>query len=188
MLSFACKRLFSAVTSSAASSGTSNFTRTFVRKGHRVSVILRERLDNLGFAGEEVEVAPGYARNFLVPKGSAVYATDSNRARFRVVMSEEEARRAGEERAESMLRKRVSAVTLTFKRASTDGTALYAPVTAADVAEGLAATPLKNMRVREANVRLPPGQLKEVGEHVVHIAPAATPDVWCPLQVNIESS
>ena len=47
MLSFACKRLFSAVTSSAASSGTSNFTRTFVRKGHRVSVILRERLDNL---------------------------------------------------------------------------------------------------------------------------------------------
>jgi hypothetical protein len=52
----------------------------------RVTVILRTQLDNLGYKGEEVTVAAGYARNFLVPTGRAVYATASARAAYRVVL------------------------------------------------------------------------------------------------------
>lgn len=43
-----------------------------------MQVILRDALDNLGSAGEIVTVKPGYARNYLIPKGLAYEATDAN--------------------------------------------------------------------------------------------------------------
>src|SRR5207302_1888778 len=51
-----------------------------------VSVILREQMDNLGYQRKEVIVRPGYARNYLIPTGKAVYATPPHRAAYKVVL------------------------------------------------------------------------------------------------------
>lgn len=95
--------------------------RMNVRSSDKVSVVLRVQLDNLGYKGEEVRVAPGYARNFLVPYGKAVYATDVNRTRFKVLLPPEEARAIAQQREVNMLRARVSAFKLRFTRATKDG-------------------------------------------------------------------
>lgn len=186
-----------------------------VRKGHRVSLILKEQLDNLGYKGEEVQVAPGYARNFLIPQQLAVYATQANRDRFKVTLSEEEAKAASTQRAKNMLNSRIAAVTLRYKRATSDGKQLYGGVTAADISEGLMATPLRNLRIKESNVRLTAPSpapaasadaaaaapaaaaaepavtaLKTVGMHTVYIEPvrAGYAGMWSPLKVHISSS
>jgi len=162
-------------------------TRT--RAGDKVSLILRKQLDNLGHAGEEVTTAPGYARNFLVPQGLAVYATAPNRARFKVVLSEDAARAKAAERAQNMLTARVGAESVTIKRASTDGKALLGVVTAADVAEALAgSSTLANLRVREANVRIdaPGGVLSTIGTHTIAIeSPRLLPGVFMKFKVVI---
>ena len=92
-----------------------------VRANDRVSVVLREQLDNLGYKGEEVKVAPGYARNYLVPYGKAVYATDVNRSKFKVLLPPEEARKIAQQREINMLRARIATFKLRFTRATKDG-------------------------------------------------------------------
>ncbi len=80
-----------------------------------MEVILREDIDNLGARGEVVKVAPGYARNFLLPKRLAVAATGSNR---KIVEQEKqahlrkEAKLAGEAQD---LAKLLASVTITFR-------------------------------------------------------------------------
>lgn len=56
------------------------------RMGHQVPVILVEHVDSLGHKGQELAVKPGFARNFLVPKRMAVYATEETRSKFKVVL------------------------------------------------------------------------------------------------------
>ena len=92
-----------------------------VRHGDKVSVVLKEQLDNLGHKGEEVKVAPGYARNFLVPYGKAVYATDVNRTRFKIVLPAEEQKRITQQREINMLKARIAVFKLRFTRATKDG-------------------------------------------------------------------
>lgn len=101
-------------------------------------VILKEDVEHLGEAGEVVEVAPGYARNYLLPQGLALRATEGNLNRIREEQRHEE--RAAErvrERAEA-LGERLRGKSLTFNvRAGEDGT-LYGSVTAQDLVERLA--------------------------------------------------
>lgn len=103
-----------------------------------MQVILRERLENLGDAGEIVDVKPGYARNYLIPKGLAYEATAQNKRRIEA----ENARSAAKEAATlSEARERAKAiegVSLTFKtRAGQEGK-LFGSITSADIAEKLA--------------------------------------------------
>ena len=51
-------------------------------KVRRINVVLLEHLNRTGFEGQEVEVAPGYARNYLIPQRKAVYATEENRDKY----------------------------------------------------------------------------------------------------------
>ena len=103
-----------------------------------MQVILRERLENLGDAGEIVDVKAGYARNYLIPKGLAYEATAQNKRRIEA----ENARSAAKEAATlSEARERAKAiegVSLTFKtRAGQEGK-LFGSITSADIAEKLA--------------------------------------------------
>ena len=79
-----------------------------------MQVILRERLDNLGNAGEVVDVKPGYARNYLIPQGLAYEATATNVRRI----ESERARQAQKETAtlnEARERgKTIEGISLTF--------------------------------------------------------------------------
>jgi large subunit ribosomal protein L9 len=103
-----------------------------------MQVILRERLENLGDAGDVVEVKPGFARNYLIPKGFAYEANDVNLRRI------ERERVQAVKQAEAQLvdaRSRAGAlegVSLTFNaRAGQEGR-LFGSITSADIAEKLA--------------------------------------------------
>ncbi len=154
----------------------------------------------MGYKGEEVVVAPGYARNFLVPQGKAVYATEAARRQFKVQLPEGEARAIAAQREVNMLRARIASVTLRFARATSDGTTLFSGITAADVVEALnASSVLRKLGVREKGVSFesPPaergssagagdGAIKLTGEHTIRIEPRA--GLWCPIKVVVESS
>ena len=100
-----------------------------------MKLILKKAVENLGEAGEVVQVRPGYGRNYLIPQGLAFTASDANMRRL-----EEEQTRAEERSRHDYLeaRRRASqleGVSLTFvERASDDGK-LFGSVTAADITE-----------------------------------------------------
>jgi large subunit ribosomal protein L9 len=104
-----------------------------------MEVILREDVKSLGKAGELVKVKPGYARNYLLPKGLAYEATEGNRKR---IESEGKARtaRATEERsAAETFAAALAGVKLTLARKVGEGDRLFGSITAQDLADALAA-------------------------------------------------
>lgn len=183
-----CARSFSGASAGAsAPAGVRATASPPVRVGRRVSVVLLRQLDNLGHAGAEVSVAPGYARNFLVPSGAAVYATAGARAAHAVVLDPAAARASAAAREENLLRGRIAAVRLRFVQATSDGVNLYGSVTAADVAAALASSALRKLALRERSIRMPAGgAFKTVGEHTVEIEPRQ--GIWCTLRVDVASS
>ena len=132
-----------------------------------MQVILLEKVANLGNLGDIVKVKDGFGRNFLIPQGKAKRATDSNKAEF-------EARRAELEKQQSALldaaKERAKALAgfnlAVTQKAGVDGK-LFGSVTNTDIAEGLMA---KNIKVVKAEIRMPNGPLKTVGQHQVTIA------------------
>lgn len=103
-----------------------------------MKVILREGVETLGEAGEVVVVRPGYARNFLLPRGIAYEATPANLRRLEREreQAEEEARRLGLEakrRAAELER-----VALTFHARAGEESRLFGSITSADIAAALA--------------------------------------------------
>lgn len=101
-------------------------------------LILRQDLENLGEAGDVVAVKPGYARNYLLPRGFALQATAAN------VRALEEERRRAEQRArrEYLEARRRAAqlegVSLTFHAKAGDESKLFGSITTADIADRLA--------------------------------------------------
>lgn len=104
-----------------------------------MDVILLERVEKLGRIGDVVAVKPGYARNFLLPRGKALRATDSNKAKFeaqRVQIEADNASRRAEAESQAATMTEVSVVLI--RQASNAG-ALYGSVTARDIAEAITA-------------------------------------------------
>jgi len=104
-----------------------------------VDVILRSDVDNLGKAGEVVTVKPGYARNFLLPKGLAYEATEGNKRRLEAEKGQRAKKQAAETGAAREVAAKLEAVSLTFTMKAGEGEKLFGSVTAADVAERLKA-------------------------------------------------
>ena len=104
-----------------------------------MQVILRDDLDNLGKSGEVVNVKPGYARNYLIPRGLAVKATASDVARVeheQRLIASRASKLAREAQAEA---DRLSQVSVSIARAVGEEDKLYGSVTTRDIAEALQA-------------------------------------------------
>ena len=102
-----------------------------------MKVILNDQVENVGDRGAICDVKPGYARNFLIPKGLAYEATPANLARFKQEQRKwREAMQKQKAQAE-LLAGRIAGIELTFHRRAGDGDALYGSVTATDVATAL---------------------------------------------------
>jgi large subunit ribosomal protein L9 len=132
-----------------------------------MQVILLERVINLGQLGDVVKVKEGYARNFLIPQGKARRATDA-------AIKEFEARRADLEKAQADRLAAAQAegaklngttVRITAK-AGVDGR-LFGSVTNYDISEALTK---QGFQVNKAQIRMPQGPLKAVGEHTISVA------------------
>jgi large subunit ribosomal protein L9 len=130
-----------------------------------MEVILREDVEKLGNRGEVVKVAPGYARNFLLPKKLAVAATDSNR---KIVEQERQAhvRKEAKQKGEAEdLSKLLSGVTVTIAQKAGENDQLFGSVTSKDVADALAQ---KNFIIDRRKVLLDE-PIKQLGEYKVPV-------------------
>jgi large subunit ribosomal protein L9 len=102
-----------------------------------MDVILREDVEKLGTRGQLVKVAPGYARNFLLPNKMAVAATESNK---KIVEQERQAHLRREAKVEGEakdLGKMLGAVTITISQKAGENDQLFGSVTSKDIAEAL---------------------------------------------------
>jgi large subunit ribosomal protein L9 len=132
-----------------------------------MQVILLEKVVNLGNLGEVVRVKDGYARNFLIPQRKARRATATAVAEFEAKRAELEKVAAEKLAAAQAQGEKLNGTTVQIKqKAGVDGR-LFGSVTNADIA---AAVTKQGFPVEKAQVRMPEGQLKVVGDHVVSIS------------------
>jgi large subunit ribosomal protein L9 len=103
-----------------------------------MDVILREDVKDLGRAGQLVKVKPGYARNYLLPRGLAYEATEGNRRRIEAESKARTARLAEERDASRELAERLAAVPVTLSRKAGEGGRLFGSITSQDIADALA--------------------------------------------------
>jgi large subunit ribosomal protein L9 len=132
-----------------------------------MEVILMEKVANLGELGDVVKVKDGFARNFLIPHGKAKRATDANRKAFESRRAELEKAQA-EQLAKAKSRgEKLEGLTLQItQKAGPDGR-LFGSVTNYDVVEALTK---QGHEVERAQVRMPQGALKQVGDFPIEIA------------------
>ena len=133
-----------------------------------MQIILLEKVANLGNLGDVVRVKDGYARNFLIPTRAARRATESAIKEFAVRRVELELAAAEKLAAAAAMGEKMSGRTVHItQKAGVDGR-LFGSVTNADIADALTRIDFK---VTKAQVRMPNGPLKIVGEHTVTVAP-----------------
>lgn len=102
-----------------------------------MKVILLESIYKHGVAGEVVDVAAGFARNFLIPRGIAKKATDSILVEHQELMAEAQARRDEFEDMLNSLARRIDGTELIFERRASPTGTLYGSVTTQDIADSL---------------------------------------------------
>ena len=133
-----------------------------------MQVILLEKVVNLGNLGEIVKVRDGYARNFLIPTHAARRATPQAIQEFENRRAELEKAAADKLAAAQTLGEKMNGRTVHItQKAGVDGR-LFGSVTNADIADALNRIDFK---VTKAQVRMPSGPLKTVGDHTVTVVP-----------------
>ena len=132
-----------------------------------MQVILLEKVVNLGNLGDVVKVKDGYARNFLIPQRKARRATESAVAEFEAKRVELEKAAAEKLVAAQAQGEKLNGLTVQIsQKAGVDGR-LFGSVTNADIAE---AVTKQGFPVGKAQIRMPQGPLKMVGDHPVSVA------------------
>ncbi len=130
-----------------------------------MEVILREDIEKLGHRGQVVKVAPGFARNFLLPKRLAVAATDANRKiveQEREAHLRREAKLAGDARD---LGKLLEVVTVEIAQKAGENDQLFGSVTSKDIADALEQQKFSIDR-RKIQLEEP---IKTLGDHKVTV-------------------
>jgi large subunit ribosomal protein L9 len=148
-----------------------------------MDVILLTKVANLGNIGDRVKVKSGYGRNFLLPKGKATLATPDNVKKF-------EARRAELEKIARDQFQDAESRAAAFKdfklqitaKAGTEGK-LFGSIGTADIAEACTA---QGHKLARAEVRLPTGPLRTVGDHMITLHLHTDIDVQLPVIITAE--
>lgn len=130
-----------------------------------VQVILREDVAHVGHIGDLVSVKPGFARNFLLPRGLAVVASDRQRNRVEHEKKVLESRLAKLKKSADDLKNKLDAVTISIAKAAGENEKLFGSVTAMDV-EALLKE--KGFEVSRKQIQLA-DHIKAVGTHEVGI-------------------
>jgi len=132
-----------------------------------MQVILLDKVVNLGNLGEIVKVKDGYARNFLIPSGRARRATEDAKRDFEARRAELEKAAAAKLAEAQALGEKLAGTTVKLtQKAGVDGR-LFGSVTNFDIAEELSKS---GYQVTKAQVRMPSGPIKMVGDSTVSVA------------------
>ncbi len=148
-----------------------------------MDIILLERVENLGGIGDVVSVKPGYARNFLLPRGKALRANEANKAKFeanreRIVKENAEKRSGAENDAKTL-----DGAKIVLIRAASDAGYLYGSVAARDIAEALSEAKSITVHKNQVVLNTP---IKALGLHKVRVA--LHPEVSIEVEANVARS
>lgn len=149
-----------------------------------MEVILLEQVQNLGEIGDVVKVRPGYARNFLFPKGKATVATAESKARLEAQRKEleaAEAERLNEAKRRAAMLENQS-VRIGRKVAEPEEGKLFGSVTAADIADAVNEA-VEGVELEKAEINLGEGPLKNVGEFDISVY--LHPEVHMDIKVEV---
>lgn len=134
-----------------------------------MEVILLERVEKLGQMGDVVDVRPGFARNYLLPRGKALRATNENRERFEKERAQLEARNLELRKEAEAVHERLNGQSVVIIRSASESGQLYGSVATRDVAQALTDAgftvarqqvvldrPIKTLGLHELRIRLHP--------------------------------
>lgn len=130
-----------------------------------MKILLTKNVDSLGSAGEVVNVAPGYARNYLLPRNLGVIATPGSMKMAESLKAAAEKKVLEESRAAEAIVQRLAAEELSFSAAADENGQLYGGIGEREIAAALSERDFDVDR----NQVLMPSHIKEVGEHRVEI-------------------
>ena len=147
-----------------------------------MQVILLERVAKLGQMGDVVNVKPGYARNYLLPQGKALRASDDNIKSFEARKAELEARNLETRKEAQDVASRIDGETYVVIRQASDGGALYGSVSTRDVTDLLGEAGIQVER-RQVVIGAP---IKTLGLHKVNIT--LHPEVEAEVTLNVARS
>lgn len=148
-----------------------------------MEVILLKKVGHLGELGDKVSIRPGYGRNFLIPQGYAVAATESNLKAFEERRAELERQAAEALAAAEARREQLDGLTVTIARRAGEEGRLFGSVGTADIAEAVAAL---GHKLERQEVRLPEGPLRAAGAHSVTVHLHADLDATLKLEILAE--
>ena len=144
-----------------------------------MKVILNDNVEHLGDRGTTLEVKPGFARNYLIPKGLAYEATPANMARFKEETKRWQLQEAKDKGEAEQAAGKLAGIELTFVRRSGEGDALYGSVTSSDVAEALAE---RGLAVDRRKIELE--HIKRLGTFTAEVK--LHRDVRVPITVHVQ--
>ncbi len=131
-----------------------------------MNVILLDKIHNLGTLGEQVKVKRGYGRNYLIPQGKAVPATEANIAMFeerRAELEKQLAAKTSEARARA---EKLEQLSLTITALVSEEGKLFGSVGAAEVVDAIVAA---GGEAHKQEVQMPEGPIREIGEYEVEM-------------------
>lgn len=131
-----------------------------------MQVILLEKIGKLGELGEQVNVRPGYGRNFLIPSGKAVPATPENIEKFEAQRAELEQAQADTFAAAQARAEQVNDLEIVLPRRIVSDDRLYGSVSVSDIAEAVQAA---GQQVTKHEIRLPDGPFRTLGDYEVEL-------------------
>ncbi|MFZ1815692.1 MAG: 50S ribosomal protein L9 [Rhizobiaceae bacterium] len=147
-----------------------------------MQVILLERIARLGQMGDIVKVKDGFARNFLLPQGKALRATDANKAKFESQRVELEARNLERKSEAGSIHEKLDGTTYVIIRSAGETGQLYGSVSSRDIADALGENGFKVNR-SQVSLRSP---IKVIGMHEVSVV--LHPEVESSVTVNVARS
>lgn len=148
-----------------------------------VKVVLRQNVDGLGRRGDVVEVSPGYARNFLEPRGLAIKATEGSEAQAEAMRRSRNLKDAKDREAAEEIAKTLVPATITVSARAGSGGKLFGSITEADLAKAV----LEQTRIEldRRSIHLDE-HIKTVGSHSAQVRLHA--DVEFSLNVEVSAS
>lgn len=131
-----------------------------------MQVILLEKIGKLGELGQQVNVKPGYGRNYLIPNGKAVPATPENVEKFEAQRAELEKAQADSLATAQGRAEKLNELEVTLHRKVVSDDKLYGSVGINEIAAAIADSGLE---VTKREINLPDGPFKSVGEYEVEL-------------------
>lgn len=146
-----------------------------------MQVILLEQIHRLGKLGQEVAVKAGFARNYLIPQGKALFASPENKAKFEADRKALEKQSADAKKAAEAVAAKIDGTSVQLERPASETGMLFGSVKPRDVALWLSENTEAKVSLNQVLIGNP---IKEIGEHKVRVL--LHPEVSVTVPVNVE--